>query len=536
MDVGLGWLGVGVGAAGTVATLLLASASVTSGEQRARSGERRGAWPAALLTAVLTLVFWGISLRAEAPFSAGQTLGWGFLIGGLLGAIAVLAVPRFDALGSAGSVRTRYLLACCSSFYALMGASLAYGVFHGYPQDALIGFAIGAVMAAVLARSVLASDVYVDLWSIFAVLISVGTVLAVLHFDVSTERTWWTLPILLATTVCVTGYVGIEIGSARGLFTRPGASFVLSAFAASVLLLALSAVYAWKIVGDWQLLGVVGAGVIVAAVIAWLAAGAARSTDGVRVIEAGAASAVLVIALVVAAFKLWGGLGIALSLVGSWSFLLSAMGLARIGRPESLSVNMIPPALRWALVFGLTVVLFRLFLEYYRSDLSTTDLRIHYTFVGAVLGFIMPLLFSSWLMRLRSGLAAIALVGLLAAASPLVVFVLWGVKAAMGFLFGLVLSAASGLAGSSLWVPFLSSRPNEPGTADTNHWIVQFGAQVGTCAPLILGAQLTAIQFVGPLMTIEDTRMLRIWVLTAVVVLGIIWLVLGDVIDRKTAR
>jgi hypothetical protein len=537
MDVGLGWLGVGVGAVGSVVTFLLARASAER-DERAADGRFRGALLGAGLALIVTLVFWAISTRTRAPFSTGQTLGWGFLIGGALGALAILAMPRFDALGSGESTRTRCLLACSASFFALFGASLTYGIFHGYPQDALIGFAIGAVMSLVLARAVFASDVYVGIWAIFAVLIAAGTVLAVLHFDDNTQRMWWALSILLATTACVTGYVGIEIGSVGQLRTRPGASFVLSALVGSVLLLTLSAIYAWRVADDWQFLAVVGAGVVIAAVIAWLAAGAARVENVARGMETSAASAVLVVALAVVAFKLWGGLGIALALIGAWSVLLPAMGLARAGRSESDAGQVVPRSLILAAVAGLAIVLFRLFIQRYRGDLGTTDLRIHYMFIGALLGYIAPMLLGSWPLRFGTRLKVSALVGLLAAASPLVLFVVWGIKAAMGFMFGLIIVAFARLSHLPQWASEVpprvddEQRPN-PGSCWSTSVVI---GSLDHTPPLLLGAQLVAIQFVGPLMTIEDTRVLRIWVVGAVVLLGIAWLVVTALIDRRDTQ
>jgi len=520
MDVGLGWLGVGVGAAGSAATYALASASV---ERDAESGAGGGAWLAAGLTVVLTLVFWGVSLCTAPPFSPGQTLGWGFLIGGILGAIMVLAMPRFDALGCVGSTRAGYLLGCCASFWALFGASLTYSIFHGYPQEALVGFAIGAVMAAVLARAVGAGSQipphqFADLWMLFAVLIAAGTVLSVLHFNSNIERAWWPLPILLATTVCIAAYIGAEIGSAGRLSERPGASFVLSALVASMLLLALGAIYAWRIADDWQFFAVVAAGVAVAAVITWLAASVGSTDDPTRGVEASAASAVLVIALAVVAFRLWGGLGIALGLIGGWSVILPAAGLcvSVTSLPPTAGSEAIPRALRTAITFGLTIVLFRVFMEYYRTDLGTTDLRIHYTFVGALLGFVVPVVFTAWVLRLGSKLWSLALVSLLAAASPLVLFVLWEIKAAMGYMLGLALAAAGALMGV----------PSRKAAGDARDYT----------APLVIGAQLVAIQFITPMMTIEDTRTTRVWVLAAVVLLGVIWLIAGGAADRRRAR
>lgn len=156
----------------------------------------------------------------------------------------------------------------------------------------------------------------------------------------------------------------------------------------------------------------------------------------------------VVTALVVFAFKLWAGLGIALGLTGAWSIVLPGMELVHAQSANGL--NALHWALRAAVTFGLTVLLFRLFIQYYGSELGTRDLRVHYTFVGAVLGFIASLLFWVWTLRMVrrsvSSLAWAAVLGFVAAALPMIVLALWGAKAVMGFLFGIAVYTASAMA------------------------------------------------------------------------------------------
>lgn len=551
MDVGLGWLGVGFGCVGFIALYALASASVPRQEHPDAGAGRRSAWLAAGVTLLVTLVFWAVSMRTRQPFSPGQTLGWGFAIGGLTGAAALLLSLRFGLIESdAGSVRPRYLTSSSTAFFALFSASLPYLIFHGYPGPAMVGFAIGAAMAAILGCCTVApvSRSTVQTWAAFAISIAASVVIAVAHFDQPGMRVWWSLPILMATTVCAAGFVGSELGSVRKLDSRPGPSFALSSLISAVLVAGLAAIYSVRLVNSWQLFWVTLIGILISLVISWLAAGLASGRGSGSLVDAGAGAVLLVIGFIVVAFKLWSGLGIGLGLVAAWGVVIPSLGVAGARQSSAggrtAELGPIPSALTGALFLGLSVLLFRLFVEQYRGDLGTTDIRIHYAFVGALLGAIAPsVLVSLFAAPNRAAddaagsrwtLLGAAGVGLFAAAVPLVLFVVWEFKAVMGFVFGLVAAAALLLvhapaAGAS----GACSRDEDEATPGVGGSGLQSRYEP---AIVIVAAQLVAIQFVGPLAGIEMTRSARVWVLVCAGAVGLIWAIVSGILAARRSR
>ena len=530
MDVGLGLLGVGVGLVGFVATYLLASASSPPGEHEDWEPARRRAWMISATILAATLVFWAVSMRSRAPFSPGQTLGLGFLIGGIAGAAMCMLALRFAVLDARGTLRTRCLTVNSTSFWALFAVSLTYLLFRGYPQNALMGFGMGAAMAAVLG---LLLDrrlaLHIQTWAAFSITIAAATVLAVLHFDRTQLRVWWSLPLLLATTVCAAGYLGSELSCSARWRERTGAGYLISALVSAVLVIGLSAIYAWRLVAEWQLLEVMVVGVVVAALVAWVAASAAKSRETFVGQDAGIAIVLLIAAFAVVAFKLWAGLGLALGLLGVWTLVLPSLRFVGQSREEGgADLEALPRALCGAVIFGLVIVLFRLFIQQYREELGTTDLRIHYTYIGALLGLVIPFFLASRLQRAglsnggcdRCGIADGVAIGLVAAVSPVVLFLVWQIKAVLGLEFGLSAAAAYAV---------MRSVAAYDGTQGQGSALYREGV-------LILGAQLVAIQFTGALTGLELTRTSRIWALAIAVTLAAVWLIVAGVVAARRAR
>jgi len=480
-------------------------------------------WPALGLTLAFTLTLWAISMQHRPPFSTGQTLGSGFLIGGITGMVAAVFTLRFGIECSA-SLRLRQLAVLPSLFTVLCGASLAYLIFSGNPQDALLGFSIGIVMAAILNSTPMHSGLSIiqtEGWAIFGVTLTAGVLLAVKHFDQSSMRMWWALPILLASSVLIACYVGIEIASLGRLKERQGLSCFVAVLISAVLVAGLSAIYSWRIVESWQLLEVVAVGIGVAAVIAWLAAGLDQHRGIVSGTEVGASSVLLLIGFTTVAFKLWSGLGVALGLLGMWSVAAPVLAFRSDARDEAEHADTAPMAMLGALTLGLVIVLFRLFVQQYRPDVGSTDIRIHYTFVGALLGAVLPFVFVSYIARLHGApgsakaLASVVFIGLLAAVAPVLLFLVWEIKAVLGFCFGITAAMAF----------LLLMRTSEDGR--------RFDYSAGL---LSMGAMLAAIQFVGPLASLDLTRIWRVIILAGAAVLFIAVIGIGGAVAARKSQ
>jgi hypothetical protein len=473
-------------------------------------GEAASPWPVAISTAAITIIFWAVAMQTRPPFSLGQSMAWGFLIGGLTGAAAAIIGAHLRG----GTLRSRQMAALCMFFLGLFAASLVYVLFRGCPEWAMLGLGAGALMTGILGLALGAgsrASMLTGVFAVFALVTTTAVIFAVNHFDQPGQRIWWPVPILMAATVGLAVFVGIVISTLSRSEDKPGRSCALCALMASAIVVGLSAIYAPKIVGQWQLLWVVAAGIGVTAIAAWIAMLADRADDDAALTQAGAVAAVVAVVLVVIAFKLWAGLGIAIGLLAALAVAVPLLGL--VGERTPASSN----AVRGLVMFVASALLFRLFIEYYRSDLATTDLRIHYTFIGAILGALMPRVLSSCRHRASCGpwcsAAGIAFVGLVAAASPLVLLLLWGIKAAMGFVFGLTAALAIRYADS----------------------LKDMGL-MRTEALLALAAQFTAVAFVSPLLDMELTRVHRVIVLAAALVVAIAWLLISGGLSRRRAH
>ena len=505
METGIGWLGAVIGIVGCLGLGAMVQArAVGAGDDE----KRRGRF-ASGLAFVITVLFWAISMMRKAPFSPGQTMGFGFLIGGVLGSLAGLLALRLVTSGEAS--RERRLAQQSMMFFALFSVSLTYLIFSGNPHWALMGFAIGTVMSAILhayvQNSTSNAGSLIENWAVFGVTIAAGILLAMGHFNQHALRMWWTIPILLAVTVLVAGYIGTEIGS----IGRRG--YALAASISILLVLGLSAIYAGKIVKSWDLLAVVAVGLIVAGIIACISSTIGCREEYADRLSASSISIFLLVAFVVAAFKLWSGLGIAMGLIAAWSVAILFPGSSE-DNDSSMSSG-----LTGALTVGLVILLFRLFSGSYQHDLRFLDLQIHYTFIGALLGILFLFLALAQLMKHTSGdgrrLAVICAVGFVAASAPKLLYMIWEIKAVLGLLFGLSVGV--------MVLYILRMAINDRENVNGGHGVALLG----------IGSSLTAIAFIRPLMELDLTRATRIWVLVASVAVIVLWSIVTFVLSTR---
>ena len=136
-----------------------------------------------------------------------------------------------------------------------------------------------------------------------------------------------------------------------------------------------------------------------------------------------------------------------------------------------------------------------------------------------MLGAVLPFVLLAGVIRLRdarvgdAAIAGVALMGLIAAASPLALVVLWGMKAVLGFGFGLTAAIAFML------------------LARLSHGDMKYSIGL-----LAVAAQLIALEFAGTLADLEFTRGVRIAVLAAIVVLAVVWFGLSSAFAARRAR
>lgn len=495
METVLGWIGVIVGAAGAATGVL------AEGSRAREDGERVSLTAPVIASFIGVLVVFFLTRPVTPPFSIGQQLGYGALIGGVLGILAsfFLVRSRIEDAPLGG------LWAVIAPSIALFGAALVLLVFRGDPNWALGGFAIGATIPAVIFRLAVADSDAVDLWVLSSLILGATVLLAQIKYDTITGRIWWLAPIM----VLVAAVVSHLIGTA---FARRERSDAIPALIAAVITLGLTAVFAWKVFPDWGLFQVAAAGVITFALIGWLAQFQSDSS------AAPAAIVLLVVALSVAAWRTMAGFGIGIALLAAWSTLLPASARSRDGSEQPRSSGV----LTRAMFIGLGLLLLRLFMENYADQLRGMDLHTHYTLMALAIGAVFPFLLTSFfaladnrkptLRVLGAGIA-----GLFAASIPLVIILVWGFKPLLGFLIGTI---------AAMFFLLLSRAEAADG---------KFRDRLDL-AVLSTTAQVSAVFLAGVVAPLsEETRGVRIIWLAGVLVAALIWAGVSALIARRTA-
>jgi len=519
---------IALGAA--VIGLIYAAISAQTDEKLRPTADSHLYWSLLIWTAVLGLVLFAATWPSHPPFAAGLTLGWGFLIGLLVGLYATVEARRSFADGQ-WLVRSAGLVAA-----AVAGPALILIVFGAASVDALIGCALGGVLVAAIWRSALApmelrqdeggdeSLRYrsVELFALLNCALVAGTWLALEKYPATSGAlagVYWALPVLLAAvvvvaTVIAAGFVGSAEDAAR--YRRP----LAIGLAVSLVLIVATMLINTKLLEGGLAGTVVVLGIFGFVLIAWLAVTAPRDDE----VFGGYLGQTLVIALVALAlgaisFKLLHGFGESIALIGG----IAIVALVVTGmRSKS---GQIPSGL---VTGGFTIVLLlamqRIFLEQYEPAMAL-GLHRHYTYFTLIIGVTAGLALLAYVQRncqlgrgapdqfaaLATLMQRTALLGVLVAASPLILLVVWGLKAVTGFLTGL-------LAFEVVWLMLLGF------VSASKRRILE------TAAPhlYLLAAFLVAIQFSNVVLPLaEGPRLHRGIVLAVVVVIAILWAVVA---------
>lgn len=519
MELTFGWIAAILGLVGSSLSCFLAGKAASHIPEQPSTSRKTNLYPGAILLLLTTLVFWLVSTRTMPPFSRGQSLGLGFLIGGGASLVALLESRRTGFKNILGSFRSRGLAMLSMTFFSVFITALVYVLFSSYPQNAILGLAIGACMGGVISRLMtdegddFAGEL-MDAFSITTVLLAATTLLSVAHFSQDTSRIWWALPVLLGATSSAAAFVGIEIASASKFEAKPGLQVFIASVIAAVITCGLTSVYATKIAQNMELLKVACVSLVVWGMIAWQAH-STRNRSLEHSFEAAAVVYTVVLAFLVAAFKLWSGLGIAAGLLVGLPIIIPALADKDANNHKLLS---------GAFFSAVAAALYRLFLENYYSG----DIRVHYTMIGAMAAVILMMLLAAVISRSTRASSCIpptfsafcmvmltGSIGLLASTLPLIMMLIWDIKAVLGLVFGIVFAQA----------------------------MLGFAAQCAGANPvtkvlkkiplLLIGAQLMAIQFVGPILTTEATRSVRIWILAIASALFVVWMLVLDLLSNR---
>jgi hypothetical protein len=442
MEAVLAGVGLGVGLLGALLSFLIPVLVARPSEARAR-GEAAGGGAGVellpygpLLVALAAVgVLFLVSLQAAPPFSPGQKLGWGLLIGGLA---AVLAVgggrrPQAEEMSElVGSVYRPYPAGLALSL-ALAALSLTLLCFQGDPADALLGVGLGFLVVAVIFRSMqgIADEqaLALEAGGALAATLAAGCALAVEHFGSRAARGWWAYLLALSAFWFLGRMLAYTISERPMARAYPMLVAMVAAVGGVVVSVVLGGLLGLRLEPAQPLVGLLAVGIVTGALVAWLA-GSARA-DGAsalpgRALNAAALAVVLMVFLVVVTFKMLGGFGVAAALVAAWAVVAAVQDVG--GTAPRLSLL--------AMMVGASFLFVRLFLARAYSATEHAEITPHYVLVGVVLGVMLP--FTACAFRSRQGLGRAILVGAITGASPLLLLLLWGAPAALGFLLGLV--------------------------------------------------------------------------------------------------
>lgn len=504
-----------------------------------QSGPRGARWQAlisvglhhlAAFTAFWIVVLFLFTVPSSRPFAPGLSLGWGFLIGAILGLYAIFEAAG-NMEGDGWVARSVGLLSA-----ACLGPSLILLIFRGYPNEALMGCAFGAVLVAAIWSSILrllyaerttekrdTLSCYrgVEIFAVATVVVAAGARLGIDHFPRSAPAAlgggYWVLPALL---LAASALAVIVLSSDRQDRLRRWL-ILADGLVAAAIAVVLTAVLQVKLLPElaWEvpLYGLLAFGFLLSVLIQ--AESTTESDQAPRPTVLAFGALLIALTLAAVAFKRLHGYGEALALVAA----LPIVAVAYLGRERSRE-----PVAESLALGGLTMVvllmLYRVFLEKAGRGWAL-DFQQHYDYLAVILGssacfgllaFTMQGMervigaIGAGAIRLRALMARTALLGLLVAVVPLALAAVWGVKAVGGFLAGLVVAEA-------IWM-MLSA------------WVVgKERGQVLAAAPHIyfIGTALVAIQFSPLVLALELTRAHKLIIVAIITVAAIIW-VLAD--------
>lgn len=498
---------------------------------RWRAMTAAGLRPLLIFTVCWLLVFFLLTTPTFPPFSSGLTLGWGFLIGGILGLYAFVA--------ASGEMPDRYARTVGLLSAAALGPALILLIFHGYPNEALVGCALGAVLVGAIASSTLrplaansdgaeadARSAYrgVEVFALLTTAIAAGTRLAIEHFPAPANAPvyggYWAFPVLMV----MAGTLAVILLS----YERPGKwqrwSALLNGIGAAAVMVILTAVLQVKLLPAlaWQLplYGLLAFGFVLAV---FMRERQAEEGEDFRPVTLAFAAVLLALVVVAVAFQQLQGYGEALALLPALLLVaVTYLGYARRSEPvgESLAVGGVSVVL--------LLMLYRLFLETtgrgWRLDFQQQyDLFSLLLGAGACFGL---LAFAARGMAraqqvadagkssLRVLLARTVLLGIFVTAAPVALAAVWGVKSVGAFLAGLVV-------GEAVWMLLAA-------------WTVgKERAHVLMVAPhlFFVAAALIAVQFSPLAISADFSRMTKLAILGAIT-LGILIWVFIDAIGR----
>ena len=486
MERTLLWGTVGVSLVTLLCGLLLAA---RRGQEGTNAPPLPRVWLGMALGLIVIAAF--ATLPSRPPFAAGQGLGIGFLLGGIgaLGSllIAARALRPSDGMDGGSGTRATAAMAAPGALAVLLTA-LPLLFLRSVMVDALMGLAIGWLVVTILLLLALSSGVQrqerllLPLTAAFGfaatlcTLASLGETLNAVPFIAADKQvSWGALGLLLASGVpfllllsalpaALLGRLALKLPLVPlllRLLQRPldtdssqqsaarGARLLL----ALVLLLLFSKLLAGRLLEPEPVLPAVVIGILIGLVPWWLTAEQTRrdaSGEGSAWQTAGLA-ALTVTAGFLAIFQLWGSIGFGIALLAAWlvggSALSGALEAEAVSAPDTAAFGQTASRLLRLLLFGVALLLYRLFTLRFDSDLRGAQLSDQYALFGLFSGVLLPALLAGLLLRSESvplspvrALLRLLCAGALTLAAPAALLTIWGPKCMLLLFFGLGLA------------------------------------------------------------------------------------------------
>jgi hypothetical protein len=467
-----------------------------------------------------------LTLPVRPPWSAGQALAPGLILGGL----AVL-LAAWLGRGSGDDARSRFGSAAAQAAVAAVAVAVLLLVYPRQILDALGGFALGALTAGILLAGALrlageedsaAADA-AEGATLAAVALAATTWLATFHLNAAGVREWQPLPALLTATLAV----GLAV---RGLLASgTGRPWLLTTAAVFLPLLVMAALIALRLNGTPEFVYTVLLGLAVYAAVAWSQSTEAPGGDGrgydpstpnaqrSTLTPRSALHALLVLGACVVAFRWLHGYGLGLLVLTGVAVALAVRPAANLQPATSNPFAPYGQQLLTAVTLGLLPVLYRVCEEWYEPAVRFQP-EFFYYYVALVLGALLPSLIAGAAAYRKAGstpsvLLRVGLAGLAAAAAPLLLVFLVGDRPQAAFLVGLPVGIALLLARGA-------------GSA----------AEASLTRLLSLGMAYSAVQLTTFLTPFESaTRMQRVTVLLALGALGALAVAATWWMDRRSA-
>jgi|GEM_PF-4856882 len=447
--------------------------------RRERAEGHRPAPTFALVSLGALVLIAALTIPGGALWQAGQGWGHGAVIGGLAALLA--GWVALDA-GSARGKRNGVAAITASHFAAVAVSAAALLWLRPTLVDSLTGaasgwllvsliLALGAIHAAGRASAGPAPSGSAPSGSAAPTFLAAGTGFAVTlcaaaamgHYRdlaASQDAVWSAAVVILAAGVPLILLVTGTLASAGRDGSNSSAAYssvwwtILGAF----ILAALAYLVGQRVLVQPRFAPAAAVGLAASFILWWLASeGMREAPDGPAAPPTGLPVEVVLAALVmlgatVVSFYLLIGYGVGVMLLAAW---LPAGAVLALGEGRALDeggtrpVAASEPAARITsmLTLGVIVLLYRLLLQRFQTDLSGAVLTDHFAIFTFIAGAVAPSLLSGMLAPALSGeesparsLLRLLFVGVVALALPGALLVLWGARAAIGLLAGLALS------------------------------------------------------------------------------------------------